>query len=180
MHSIRVESTYARSQIEIVITFCFEEKPVAGRAKCFRKFSRRHFLFPIFRTNVIDDQFHLKASLNNSTKKGAGGGFFSVVQKIKEFPDSFKQQIEPGKKTRKIFSSVSDLIFHSNKGCVIKRDNFVWYYCIAELWRKKIYQYHQKRYTLYKIQGDPNQNPLFQMAVPLKLCISDPMLVKPI
>ena len=29
------------------------------------------------------------------------------------------------------------------------------------------------------LQGDPNQNPLFQMAVPLKLCISDPMLVKP-
>ena len=29
------------------------------------------------------------------------------------------------------------------------------------------------------VQGDPNQNPLFQMAVPLKLCISDPMLVKP-
>ena len=32
-------------------------------------------------------------------------------------------------------------------------------------------------YTL--VQGDPNQNPLFQMAVPLKLCISYPMLVKP-
>ena len=29
------------------------------------------------------------------------------------------------------------------------------------------------------IQGDPNQNPLFQMAASLKLCISDPMLVKP-
>ena len=29
------------------------------------------------------------------------------------------------------------------------------------------------------VQGDPNQNPLFQMAVPLKLCISNPMLVKP-
>ena len=45
-----------------------------------------------FRTHVIDDQFYLKASVNNSTKKGAGSsrGFFSVVQKIKEFPDSFK------------------------------------------------------------------------------------------
>ena len=30
-----------------------------------------------------------------------------------------------------------------------------------------------------EIQSDPNQNPLFQMALPLKLCISDPMLVKP-
>ena len=30
-----------------------------------------------------------------------------------------------------------------------------------------------------KVLGDPNQNPLFQMAVPLKLSISDPMLVKP-
>ena len=29
------------------------------------------------------------------------------------------------------------------------------------------------------LQVDPNQNPLFQMAVPLKLCISDLMLVKP-
>ena len=28
------------------------------------------------------------------------------------------------------------------------------------------------------LQGDPNQNPLFQMAEPLKICISDPMLVK--
>ena len=32
---------------------------------------------------------------------------------------------------------------------------------------------------LYEVQGDPNQNTLFQMAVPLKLCISDTMLVKP-
>ena len=31
----------------------------------------------------------------------------------------------------------------------------------------------------FVLQGDPNQNPLFQMAVQLKLCISDPMLVKP-
>ena len=30
-----------------------------------------------------------------------------------------------------------------------------------------------------QIQGDPNQNPLFQKAVAIKLCISDPMLVKP-
>ena len=29
------------------------------------------------------------------------------------------------------------------------------------------------------IQGDPNQNPLFQMALPLRQSISDPMLVKP-
>ena len=29
------------------------------------------------------------------------------------------------------------------------------------------------------LQGDQNQNPLFQMAVPLKLCIFDPMFVKP-
>ena len=29
------------------------------------------------------------------------------------------------------------------------------------------------------LQGDPNQNPLFQMAVPQKVCISDPMLEKP-
>ena len=29
------------------------------------------------------------------------------------------------------------------------------------------------------VQGDPNRNFLFQMAVPLKLSISDPMLVKP-
>ena len=29
------------------------------------------------------------------------------------------------------------------------------------------------------LQGDPNQNPLFQMAVPIKLRISDPKLVKP-
>ena len=29
------------------------------------------------------------------------------------------------------------------------------------------------------LRGDPYQNPLFQMAVPLKLCISDPILVKP-
>ena len=34
-------------------------------------------------------------------------------------------------------------------------------------------------YFSAQVQGDPNQNPLFQMAVPLKLCISDPMLVKP-
>ena len=32
---------------------------------------------------------------------------------------------------------------------------------------------------LYEVQGDPNQNTLFQMAVPLKLCISDHMFVKP-
>ena len=30
-----------------------------------------------------------------------------------------------------------------------------------------------------KIQGDPNRNCLFQMAVTLKVCIFDPMLVKP-
>ena len=30
-----------------------------------------------------------------------------------------------------------------------------------------------------KIQGDPNQNLVFQMALPLKGGISDPMLVKP-
>ena len=30
-----------------------------------------------------------------------------------------------------------------------------------------------------QLQGDPNQNPLFQMAVALRLCISNPMLVKP-
>ena len=29
------------------------------------------------------------------------------------------------------------------------------------------------------VQGDPNRNFLFQMPVTLKLCISDPMLVKP-
>ena len=33
--------------------------------------------------------------------------------------------------------------------------------------------------VLIYIQGDPNQNPLFQMAVALTLCISDPILVKP-
>ena len=37
-------------------------------------------------------------------------------------------------------------------------------------------------YYLYsqapQIQGDPNQNLLFQMALPLKQCISDPMFVK--
>ena len=32
---------------------------------------------------------------------------------------------------------------------------------------------------IWLVQGDPNQNPLFQKAVALKLCISDPMLVKP-
>ena len=31
----------------------------------------------------------------------------------------------------------------------------------------------------FHVQGDPNQYPLFQMAAPLKLCISDPMLIKP-
>ena len=30
-----------------------------------------------------------------------------------------------------------------------------------------------------KVQGDPNQNLLFQMAISLEICISDPMLVKP-
>ena len=30
-----------------------------------------------------------------------------------------------------------------------------------------------------ELQGDQNQNFWFQMAVPLKVCISDPMLVKP-
>ena len=30
-----------------------------------------------------------------------------------------------------------------------------------------------------KIQGDPNQNLIFQMAISKKICISDPMLVKP-
>ena len=30
-----------------------------------------------------------------------------------------------------------------------------------------------------KVQGDPNRNFWFQMTVPQKLCISDPMLVKP-
>ena len=29
------------------------------------------------------------------------------------------------------------------------------------------------------LQGDPNQNFRFQMTVPLSVCISDPMLVKP-
>ena len=33
--------------------------------------------------------------------------------------------------------------------------------------------------TLHTIQGDPNQNLSFQMAVTLKLFISDPMSVKP-
>ena len=31
----------------------------------------------------------------------------------------------------------------------------------------------------FHIQGDPNQNLLFQFALSLKLSISDPMLVKP-
>ena len=30
-----------------------------------------------------------------------------------------------------------------------------------------------------QLQGDPNRNCLFQMAVTLKKCISDPMLEKP-
>ena len=41
-------------------------------------------------------------------------------------------------------------------------------------WVKMIFYFSD---TFYR--GDPNQNSLFQMAVPLKLCISDPMLVKP-
>ena len=37
------------------------------------------------------------------------------------------------------------------------------------------------KYTFrtYNVQGDPNQNLLFQFALSLKLSISDPMLVKP-
>ena len=31
-----------------------------------------------------------------------------------------------------------------------------------------------------KIQGDPNQNLLIKMAITLEVCISDPILVKPI
>ena len=31
----------------------------------------------------------------------------------------------------------------------------------------------------YYLQGDPNQSLLFQMAITLKICISDPILVKP-
>ena len=36
-----------------------------------------------------------------------------------------------------------------------------------------------KSQTNCKIQGDPNQNLLLQLAITLKICISDPMLVKP-
>ena len=38
-----------------------------------------------------------------------------------------------------------------------------------------------KRFTAIKInlQGDPNQKLQLQMAVTVKVCISDPMLVKP-
>ena len=31
----------------------------------------------------------------------------------------------------------------------------------------------------FKLQGDPNQSLLIQMATTLKICISDPMLIKP-
>ena len=34
-------------------------------------------------------------------------------------------------------------------------------------------------FLLSNIQGDPNQSLLIQMAITLKICISDPMLVKP-
>ena len=34
-------------------------------------------------------------------------------------------------------------------------------------------------FIIGSLQGDPNQNPFFQMAVSLKLCNSDPILVKP-
>ena len=34
-------------------------------------------------------------------------------------------------------------------------------------------------YETILVQGDPNQNLLIQMAITLKICISDPMLLKP-
>ena len=50
---------------------------------------------------------------------------------------------------------------------------------LTNLKRLSILKYF-KTFNCYKnLQGDPNQNPLFQMAVLLKQCISDPMSVKP-
>ena len=41
--------------------------------------------------------------------------------------------------------------------------------------------YHKKLSNMHarNLQGDPNQNLKCLLAIPLKLCISDPMLVKP-
>ena len=39
--------------------------------------------------------------------------------------------------------------------------------------------FHVKLISSIKVQGDPNQKLQLQMAVTLKLCISEPMLVKP-
>ena len=39
--------------------------------------------------------------------------------------------------------------------------------------------HHLMTHVLSVVQGDPNRNCLFQMAVTLKVCISNPMLVKP-
>ena len=37
----------------------------------------------------------------------------------------------------------------------------------------------ENKTVIFKLQGDPNQNLKFVLAITLKLCISDPMLVKP-
>ena len=56
--------------------------------------------------------------------------------------------------------------------------------CVFLVWG--LYDLHssESAYSLYfivesRVQGDPNQSLLIQMAITLKICISDPMLVKP-